>query len=178
MKNTATSGSNSLKTKLILPFLFLLALLAVIFVGIFPTIKNISNTKNEIVNLKADIEDQNALIPIYRPLRDRMEESLPDGIVASEVVPVDVDDIEVVLELFEKLARKSNVNLVSVTPDFDTLQDGKVRLEASIRGKFLSFRAFLNEINQLNSIRSVESFAVNVTNFGQEMGLSVWLAIK
>ena len=53
-----------------------------------------------------------------------------------------------------------------------------MRLQASIRGEFLSFRDFLNEINQLNSIRSIESFAVNVTKFGQEMGLSVWLAIK
>lgn len=178
MKNNRTSGSKSFKAKLILPFVFLFALLAVILVGIFPTIRSIKNTQNEIVDLKADIEDQNELIPIYLPLKERMEDSLPEGIVASEVVPIDSDDIEDVQDLFETLADKSGVDLISVTPDFDTLQDGKVRLQASIRGKFLSFRDFLNEINQLNSIRSIESFTVNVTKFGQEMGLSVWLAIK
>ena len=98
MKNNRTSGSKSFIAKLILPFVFLFALLAVISVGVFPTIRNIKNTQNEIVDLKVDIEDQKALIPIYLPLKESMEDSLPEGIVVSEVVPIDSDDIEDVLD--------------------------------------------------------------------------------
>ena len=53
-----------------------------------------------------------------------------------------------------------------------------LRVDARMRGEFLTFNILLNRLNEMRFIESIETMAIDVTNLGQEMSLSVWLAIQ
>ena len=51
-------------------------------------------------------------------------------------------------------------------------------VDARMRGEFLTFNNLLNRLNEMPYVESIESLAIDVTNLGQEMSISVWLAIQ
>jgi hypothetical protein len=53
-----------------------------------------------------------------------------------------------------------------------------LRIDALMRGEFLNFNILLKRLNEMRFVESIESLTIDVTNLGQEMMLSVWLAIQ
>jgi hypothetical protein len=51
-------------------------------------------------------------------------------------------------------------------------------IDARMRGDFFTFNNLLNRLNEMRFIESIETFSIDVTDLGNEMSLSVWLAIK
>ncbi len=175
-KNSRTSTS----LKFALPVILIVALLTVIFIGVLPTSRGIASTKKAIVELKADIEEQKAFTPIFIPLQRRKNDSLPEAIAVNQLEPLKIDDLAELPEVFETLARESQVELVAVTPQVRSLQGGRemLRVDARMRGQFLTFNKLLGGLNKMKSIDSIDSFTIDVTDLGHEMNLSVWLAIQ
>ena len=166
--------------KLLFPILIGVALIALIFLGVLPSMGKIEDTQISIEQLQADLKQQQALLPIYLSLQQRKEKTLPPGIYVNEVQRLNIDDLEALPDVFESLARESEVELVSATPEVRSLQDGRemLRVDARMRGDFISFNHLLNGINEMPFVESTESLALDVTNLGHEMSLSVWLAIQ
>ncbi|MGJ8695193.1 MAG: hypothetical protein ACSHYF_02670 [Verrucomicrobiaceae bacterium] len=171
---TSTGG------KLALPAILTMGLLGIVSFGVLPTTQGIARTRASIVELQADIKDQKAFIPIYVPLQRRKQEPFPEGISVNELQPLKVEDLAELPDVFETLARESNVDLVSVTPQVRSLQGGRemLRVDARMRGEFPKFNKLLNRLNEMTSVDSIESLAIDVTDMGHEMNLSIWLAIQ
>ena len=170
----------SIVGKLLFPILAVVALLVLVFLGLLPTVRNIDETQGELVQLEADLHQQNALLPIYTALQKRKKQSLPEGVHANQLQRLQIDDLATLPEVFENLAREAEVELVSATPEVRSLENGTelLRVDARLRGDFLSFNTLMNRLNEMPFVESTESLAFDVTNLGHEMSLSVWLAIQ
>ena len=176
-------GLNSRKSnkgKLVLPLVLTIVLLAIALIGILPSSRGIAKARAAIVELDADIKDQNAFIPIYIPLQQRKQEPFPEAISVNVLKPLKVEDLAELPDVFESLAHDAKVDLVAVTPQVRSLQGGRemLRVDARMRGEFPDFNTFLNRLNEMKSVDSIESFAIDVTDLGHEMNISVWLAIQ
>ena len=166
--------------KLLFPLIAVVALLALVFLGIFPTTKKINETHAEIVQLEVDLHQQNALLPLYVNLQERKKQTLPEGIHVKELERLGIEDLATLPDVFESLARESEVELVTATPEVRSLQDGRelLRVDTRMRGDFLAFNNLMNRLNEMPFVESIESLGFDVTNLGHEMSLSVWLAIQ
>ena len=111
---------------------------------------------------------------------ERQKKALPEGISVNELQPLKIEDLAELPEVFETLARASDLELVSVTPQVRSLQNGRemLRVDARMRGEFLTFNILLNRLNEMQFVESIESLTIDVTDLGQEMSLSAWLAIQ
>ena len=170
----------SIKQKLIFPSVFALIFVALIVFKVLPLAQDISRANFVIEELSADLTEQQQLRPIYLTLELRKKKSLPKGIVVNKLEPLKISDLAELPDAFEALARKSEVELVSATPQVRSLQGGREMLlvDINIRGEFMTFRTILRQLNQMKFIEEIESWTIDVTGLGHEMSLSVWLAIQ
>lgn len=166
--------------KLVLPAVFALVLLALVLLGVLPSSRDIDKARVSIEKLQADLQQQKTLLPVYLSLQQRKKKSLPEGISVNELQPLKIEDLAELPDVFETLAREAGVELVSATPQVRSLQNGRemLRIDARMRGEFLAFNILLNRLNEMRFVESIESLTSDVTNLGQEMSLSVWLAIQ
>ena len=174
------NARTSTKSKLALPALFAMVLLALVVFGVIPSSREIDKTRASIEELQADLKQQQTLLPIYLSVQQRKKKSLPEGISVNELQPLKIEDLADLPDVFETLAGESGVELVSATPQVRSLQDGREMLlvDAHMRGEFLTFNILLNRLNEMRFVESIESLSIDVTNLGQEMNLSFWLAIQ
>ena len=180
MKTMGPNARTSTKSKLALPALFAMVLLALVVFGVIPSSREIDKTRASIEELQADLKQQQTLLPIYLSVQQRKKKSLPEGISVNELQPLKIEDLADLPDVFETLAGESGVELVSATPQVRSLQDGREMLlvDAHMRGEFLTFNILLNRLNEMRFVESIESLSIDVTNLGQEMNLSFWLAIQ
>ena len=165
---------------LLLPAVAALILVVLICFGVLPSAREIDNTRTAIARLQADLRQQDALRPVIQSLQERRVQALPEGVHVHAREPLKIDDLAALPEVFEALARKSGVELISATPQVRSLQDGRemLRVDTRMRGEFLTFNALLNRLNEMRFIETIENLAIDVTELGHEMRLSVWLAIQ
>lgn len=170
----------SIKQKLIFPSVFAIIFITIIFFKVLPLAQEISRARFIIEELRADLNEQNQLRPIHLTLEQGMKKSLPDGIAVNAIEPLKISDLAELPDAFEVLARESEVELVSATPQVRSLQGGREMLlvDINISGDFMSYSLILNQLNKIKFIETIESWAINVTSLGHEMTLSVWLAIQ
>ena len=170
----------STRGKFALPAIFAMVLLALVLMGVLPSFRDIEKTRGSIEELQADLQQQKTLLPVYLSVQQRKNKSLPEGISVNELQPLKIEDLAELPDVFETLARDSDVELVSATPQVRSLQDGRemLRIDARMRGEFITFNLLLNRLNDMRFVESIESLTIDVTNLGQEMNLSVWLAIQ
>jgi len=180
MNTKKTYARTSTASKLFLPALIGIAFLGLIFIGVLPANREIAETHIAIEELQADLTQQKALLPIYASLQQRKNKVLPEGIHANDLQPLKIEDLATLPDVFESLARESGLELVSAVPQVRSLQGGRemLQVDTRMRGDFLTFNLLLNRLNEMRFIESIESLAIDVTNLGHEMSLSVWLAIQ
>lgn len=180
MKRTGATNRPTLKEKMVLPAIFLLVLLLLGLLGILPTIWKIEETQIAIEKLRVDLRRQETLLPIHSILERRIQDSLPEAIAVNQIRPLKIEAIDDLPEVFETLASVCKAELVSVTPQVRSLQGGRevFRVDTRMRGDFPVFNTLLNRLNQMVFVETIDFMAINVTPNGQEMDLSVWLAIK
>ena len=180
MKTTGGNAIASARWMMVLPAIFVLATLALVFGGVLPCVGDIKETRASIVELEADLKQQRTLVPVYQSLQKRKEKSLPEGISVNELEPLKIEDLAELPDVFETLASVSGVELVSATPQVRSLEGGRelLRVDVRMRGEFMTFSPLINRLNHMPFVESIESFAIDVTDLGNEIGLSVWLAIQ
>jgi hypothetical protein len=180
MKKMGSNARTSTKQKLVIPALFAMVLFALVLFGVLPSSRDINKTHASLEALQVDLQEQKTLLPIYLSLKQRQKKALPEGISVNELQPLKIADLAELPEIFEALARASDLELVSVTPQVRSFQNGHeiLRIDARMRGGFLTFNVLLKRLNEMRFVESIESLTIDVTNLGQEMSLSVWLEIQ
>ncbi len=140
----------------------------------------IEDARLEVKGLESDLQAQSMLQPVHTRLQNSMKLTLPAGIQSYERESLEVEDLTSLPAVFEDLASEAGVELVSATPQARSLQDGRamLRVDARMRGNFLSFNALLNRLVEVQFVDAIESLGIDVTELGQELSLSVWLSIR
>ncbi|MFT6179354.1 MAG: hypothetical protein ACJAQT_001189 [Akkermansiaceae bacterium] len=180
MKKMGSNARTSTREKLVIPTLLAMVLFALVLFEVLPSSQDIYKARASIEELQADLQEQKTLLPIYLSLRQSQKKALPEGISVNELQPLKIEALAELPKVFETLARASDLELVSVTPQVRSLQNGRemLRIDARMRGEFLTFNILLNRLNEMRFVESIESLTIEVTGLGQEMNLSVWLAIQ
>ena len=174
------SSRKSTKGGMVVPIFFIVSLIALILFGVIPNFRDTTKTRLEISELQADLKQQRTLLPIHLSLEQRKQQKLPEGVYIGGLYPLRIADVAELPNVFEALARESEVELVSAIPQVRSLQGGREMLliDARMRGKFLSFNNVLKHLNEMVFVDSVETLSIDVTHLGHEISLSVWLAIQ
>lgn len=175
-----TTVNGSIGAIFAMPIALIVGVLGIVLFGVLPIMIGIGKTEASIQKLEGDIAEQEALIPIYLPLVSQKEITLPAEVVVREVEPLQVDDLAGLPLVFQGLANKAEVDLQSVNPQVRSFQGGReiLRIDTALRGNFVNFKKFLNLVNEMESVDSFQFFAIDVTDSGHEMKLSIWLAIQ
>ena len=95
-----------------MPTIFAIVLLALVLLGVLPSSRDIDKTRTSIEELQPALQQQKTLLPIYLSLQQRKKKSLPEGIAIKELQPLKIKDLAELPDVFETLARESEVELV------------------------------------------------------------------
>jgi hypothetical protein len=158
-----------------------LGILMFIAVGLFPMQSSLSGLDEEIAGVKAHIEEQKVLFPIYKELseRIRMKKDL-DLLRYSGKVALSIDQIDGISTRFKEIAVERNLETLSVTPDAKSLANNPKSMSVSlvVRGDFLKFRGFLFDLEAVPYLEHIQEIQILEALAGKEFRLKTWVAVS
>lgn len=156
-------------------------ILLFVFIGLYPLQSSLSEQDRGLASLRARIEEQKLLFPLYQEMlllgKDHKKEgNLPP---ASVKTGLSVDQLADISILFKTLAKECALEMVSVTPDVKSLTNNSknISVQLVVRGDFLKFRRLLFELEKLPYMEHIEEILVQESAGGKELRLKTWLAV-
>lgn len=151
--------------------------LAFVTVIVYPSYKQLVRLDEDITKMQGRIDSQKILLPLYLDLVRTSEKKVPDALSLPEKEVLPKERIDLIPSLFKGVARKSGMELVSVTPDFTTLARGgdAILINAVARGSFSGVRKFLVELGNVPYVKLVEEMEVKQRANNKELKLTLWL---
>ena len=166
--------------KLIYLLMFVAGSLLVIGIGIYSS-KKFSETKDrEIKAIFCQIENQKIILPVYRELLQKMRVEESGILPFPDKVRLPKDKIEEIPTIFKEIAKKSNLESISIIPDVMSLDRnlGLLLVNASLKGSFFDFRKFLVNLGEMSYLEHIERIDITRTIEGKEFRLKVWVALS
>jgi hypothetical protein len=77
------------------------------------------------------------------------------------------------------MAHKSQIELVSVSPDINSMVGGSsgMLVQATLKGDYYNFRAFLIELGEQAFLEKIDEIEIQQLPGTKEFRLKVWLAV-
>jgi hypothetical protein len=81
--------------------------------------------------------------------------------------------------MFRDMAQKSKMELVSVSPDINSMVGGSTGMlvHATLKGDYYNFRTFLIELGEQAFLEKVDEIEIQQLPGTKEFRLKVWLAV-
>ena len=157
-----------------------LGVLAFIAIGLYPSQRSLGALDMEITKVRDNIEEQKVLSPLYKELLEKTQ------VKGSDVLPSPIksrlpqDKTEEIPVIFGQIARKCNLEAISITPDVMSLADGSglLLVNAVMKGNFLDFRKFLIELGGIPYLEHIEEIHIQEAVKGKELRLKIWLVLS
>lgn len=162
------------KNRLISIFAFLIILdLVIIYFFIFPTINKIKSTRNEIINLKIDLENKVTREKNMADLNQKIKKIEPQLEKINQIFVNENREIEFITAL-EDLEKKYKVTQ-TLNLEVNNKQKGenftKVPIHLEVKGSFSDLMNYLNGIESL-------SYYVNISNISLEKSETAQISMK
>lgn len=153
-------------------------IVVLLVVGLYPAQISLNRLESEITSLRARLEEQRTLFPIYRELLGKIQIKDPTEIPLPERVPLPADQIDKIPALFREVSQKCDLALLSATPDARSVTNSSqfLMVELVLQGEFLKFRNFLFELQKLSYLEHIEE--IQIQSGGREFRLKVWLTVR
>ena len=165
-------------------FVFLIGysivILAVILLGLLPLYFKTSNQIQENDKLKAQIQEQKELAPVYASVLNAGKEKnlfvLPNP-VKTPLPRADSGKFEAD---FRTLAQKSGLKVVSLTPDVNTSASPSTSFlnYAILSGEWNDLRKLLIELGSLPYLDKIEEISMQQGTGSMEFKMKVWIALN
>jgi hypothetical protein len=157
-------------------------ILLFIFIGLYPQQSSLNQQDQDMAKIKARIEEQKVLFPLYQELlllgkgQKRDSKLLPPSSKAG----LSMDQLANISILFKNIAHEGSLEAVSVTPDVKSLTNDSKSISVSIlvRGDFLKLQRFLFELEKLPYMEHIEEIQIQEAVGGKEFRLKTWLAVN
>jgi hypothetical protein len=154
------------------------AILAFIFLIIFPEQRLVADLDREIAEMTARIEEQRVLTPIFTSLFAKTKAPAALGLPKPTRSKLARDEIGGAMKHLQELAAAHKMAVRELTPDVTTLTDASthffVQLLAS--GQFMDLRGFLIDIVALPYFESIAEIEIKaVEGNTEEIGLKIAL---
>lgn len=167
------------KRNIIYSLLCLTGILFIILAGIIPNQLSLARLDKKIKSIQFQIEEQKSLYPIYQDLQKKTEAR------NSKVLPLPKRNALLQTQLdsipatFIEIARKVNLDMVSASPDLNSLS-GESKLlpvNAVVRGNFFNFRKFLILLGGVPYLERIEEIQIQQNEDTMEFKIKIWIAI-
>jgi hypothetical protein len=154
--------------------------LILIVIGIYSYNKLSEIKDREIKALCYKIDRQKVLFPVHRDIVGKMQAGGPEVLTFPTKIRLSEDKIEGIPVIFAEIARKCNLEVVSVIPDVISLDSdsGLLLVNAFVKGDFFNFRKFLTELGRVSCLEHIERVHIQRTTEGKELKVKMWLALS
>jgi hypothetical protein len=156
------------------------AALLLLAAGILPQYLSIRKEEHRIAGLKAQLEQQKVLQPLYRSIAEKASFEAPEGLPNPKPAGMARSEVGRLPEMFAAAADKYGLILENVMPRVDALREGTDHLPVDLilRGDFFKFRDFLIELGAMPFLYHVEKAGIERTTAGNLFELRVWLTLQ
>lgn len=157
-----------------------LGVLAFLLLAIYPSHRSIADLDRKIAEAKDRLEEQKILLPLYAELLAKSKTKGAEALQPEAKSGLMQDQIDKISVLLGDVARKSNIETVSVTPDVKSLTGGSALLTVHVvaRGNFFSLRQFMLELESLPYMDRMEEIHVQDVSGNKEFKFKMKLAVN
>ena len=133
----------------------------------------------DIAKTRVDIEEQKLMAPLYKELIEKIKVKTKKNLPFPAREKLAKDKHEQISAVFSDLARRANLEVVSITPDVNSLVGGSglVVVNASLKGDFFNFRNFLVELGAVPYMEHVSEIQIQQAAGKKEFRLKIWVAV-
>ena len=145
---------------------------------ILPAMQSSTGLDMEIKKIKGSMDEQKILTPVYDNLLRKTKFKKTDGIAATKKNKLAQGDTRKIVQRLNNIAKNSNITLMDVTPDVDTLIGGSGHLLINIvaKGEFINLHNFLFQLCELPFLEFIEQIKISSIRKTKEFRLKVWMA--
>jgi hypothetical protein len=153
-------------------------ILVFVVLTILPAMQSSEKLDVEIKKIKVSMDEQKILTPVYNNLLKKTKFKKTKGIAASKKKKLAQGDTRKIIQLLNNIAKNSNITLVDVTPDVDTLIGGSGYLLIKIvaKGEFINLHNFLFQLCELPFLEFIEQINITSVRKTKEIRLKVWMS--
>lgn len=154
---------------------------AIVFLGILPTRMEIQRLDQEAIDLRAGIEEQKLLYPLYASLLRKVDDKSDFEMLIEELghepEPVNVDNAA---GIFSRMAQSAGMNEAYFTPVPESLtrEAGTLLMDGNLKGELDNFRDFLLKVSSWEYFSRFELLEIQSRIHGSEYNLRMWMSIN
>ncbi len=148
--------------------------------AVHPNQKSLAGLDMEIKKLDGQIKEQKILFPVYETLLKKGKFKKPGAFPFPQKAKLGRHETERISLIFGEKARKSNLSLVDVIPDVESLSEdsGVLTVNMLMKGNFLDFRDFLIHLGEIPYVENIEEIKIQPAEGIKEFSLKVSLSLK
>ncbi len=155
-------------------------LLFFIYMGIVPAHESIVGLNQKIEDAQLQVDIQETLLPIYKLLKEDFmiddHKELPFPAKAG-LPRKQTDEI---FTVFREMARKCNMEALSIVPDLNYLQKNSrfLLVNTIVRGSFFNLRHLMIELGELPYLEHIETIDIQQDKDAKEFKMAIWIALS
>lgn len=151
-----------------------------IYVGIVPAHKSIVGLNRKIEDAQLQVDIQETLLPIYKLLKEDFmiddHKELPFPVKAG----LPREQTDEIFTVFREIARKCNMEALSIVPDLNYLQKNSrfLLVNTIVRGDFFSLRKLMIALGELPYLEHIETIDIQQDKDAKEFKMNIWIDLS
>lgn len=153
-------------------------ILILVYIG-FYNYQSIARLDTEINELNTKINTHQSYAPMTKQLFERMKVKAQRNLPLPAKAKLSVEQKDQISYIFKDMAQKSKLELLSVSPDINSMVGGSAAMlvHATLKGDYYNFRNFLIELGDRPFLERVEEIEIQQVPGTKEFRLKVWLVV-
>lgn len=163
-------------------FSYLLVGVVVILVFLvigFYNVRTLNELDRDIRAIKADIEEQRLMAPIYKEQIEKIQIKTKKQLPFPARAKLPREQHEQITTIFGDLAREAKLEVVSISPDINSLAGGTglLLVNAAVKGDWHHFRNYLVALGSVPYLEQLGEIQIQTIPGGKEYRLKLWVAV-
>jgi hypothetical protein len=145
----------------------------------FYNYRSLNDLDRDIRAIKADIEEQRVMAPMYKEQIEKIQIKTKKQLPYPARVKLPKEQQEQITNIFGDLAREARLEVVSITPDINSLSSGTglMVVNAALKGDFHNFRNYLIALGNVPYLEHFGEIQIQTIPGGKEFRLKLWVAV-
>ena len=154
-------------------------IVAFVLAAIYPSYRNMVRMDESMAGIKAQIDEQKILFPLFQMLRETLKPELSKAQASPQKSGLPAQQLDDLPTIFGDIAAHRGLKFSAVTPDVKSFADDShfLSVDLALKGDFPNLRQFLLELANLPYLGSIEELQIQEGLQGKEYLLKVWLMI-
>ena len=149
-----------------------------VLLSILPNYFAYNDITQEIASLKAKIDEQKILSPIFNNFSDKAKFDEPDNLPFPKKAKMAKNETAKISSVIQDIIRKNGFKLENIATDVDSLmqESGLLKLSVQMSGDFMNLRDVMLQLGALPYLEHVESIQISSYQGSSKIQLKLWFA--